>query len=67
MVYNWLTTLPHTTNSQDAVQQVYVIKTREYYCFYYLLAILRHDASSTCNACVFWLQMMETHLINRVW
>jgi hypothetical protein len=28
-----------TTISQHAVQQVYVIKTREYYCFYYLLAI----------------------------
>jgi hypothetical protein len=26
----------HTTISQHAAQQVYVIKTREYYCFYYL-------------------------------
>jgi hypothetical protein len=24
-----------------------VVKTRKYYCFYYLLAIFRHDASST--------------------
>jgi hypothetical protein len=31
--------LPHTTISQHAVQQVYAIKTREYYCFYYLLSI----------------------------
>jgi hypothetical protein len=30
---------PHTTMSQYAVQQVYVIKTREYYCFYDLLSI----------------------------
>jgi hypothetical protein len=27
---------PHTTISQHAVLQVYVIKTREYYCFFYL-------------------------------
>jgi hypothetical protein len=27
---------PHTTISQHAGQQVYVIKTREYYCFYYV-------------------------------
>jgi hypothetical protein len=38
---------PHTAISQHAAQQVYVVKTRKYYCFYYLLAILRH------NACVF--------------
>ncbi len=38
---------PHTAISQHAVQQVYVVKTRIYYCFYYVLAILRHDASST--------------------
>ena len=41
---------PHTTISQHAVRQVYVIKTREYYCVYYLLAILRHNASSTHHA-----------------
>jgi hypothetical protein len=40
----------HTTISQYAVQQVYVIKTKKYYCFYYLLAILWHDASLTCHA-----------------
>jgi hypothetical protein len=39
--------LPHTTISQHAAQQVYVVKSRKYYCFYYLLAILRHDALST--------------------
>jgi hypothetical protein len=37
---------PHTAISQHAARQVYVIKTREYYCFtVYLLAILRHNAS----------------------
>ncbi len=44
---------PHTTTSQHAARQVNVVKTRKYYCFYYLLAILRHDALSTCPACVF--------------
>ncbi len=38
---------PHTTISQHDAQQVYFIKTRGYYCFYYLLALLRHDASLT--------------------
>ncbi len=28
---------PHTAISQHAARQVYVIKTRKYYCFYYLL------------------------------
>jgi len=32
---------PHTTISQHAVRQVYVVKTKEYICFYYLLAILK--------------------------
>ncbi len=27
---------PHTTISQHAAQQVYVVQTREYYCFYYV-------------------------------
>jgi hypothetical protein len=27
---------PHTTISQHAARQVYVVKTREYYCFYYV-------------------------------
>jgi hypothetical protein len=31
--------LPHTTSSQHDAQQVYVVKTRGYYCFYYLLAL----------------------------
>ncbi len=45
---------PHTAISQhDAQQGVYVLKTRKYYCFYYLLAILRHNASLTHHACVF--------------
>jgi hypothetical protein len=39
--------------SQHAAQQVYVVKTKEYYCFYCLLAILRHGASSKQHACVF--------------
>jgi hypothetical protein len=39
-----LLALPHTAISQHAARQVYVVKTRKYYCFYYLLAILRHDA-----------------------
>jgi hypothetical protein len=30
-----------TAISQHAVQQVYAIKTREYYCVYYLLAIFK--------------------------
>jgi len=30
---------PHTIIIQHAAQQVYVVKTREYNCFYYLLAI----------------------------
>jgi len=30
---------PQTTISQHAAQQVYLVKTREYDCFYYLLAI----------------------------
>jgi hypothetical protein len=30
---------PHTTISQHAVRQVYVVKTKEYICYYYLLAI----------------------------
>ncbi len=42
-----------TAISQHAVRQVYVIKTRKYYCFYYLLAILRHKALSMRRACVF--------------
>ncbi len=42
---------PHTAISQHAARQVYVVKTREYYCFYYLLAILRHEASSTHRQC----------------
>jgi hypothetical protein len=28
---------PHTTGSQHAARQVYVVKTGEYYCFYYVL------------------------------
>jgi hypothetical protein len=28
---------PHAAISQHAAQQVYVVKTRKYYCFYYLL------------------------------
>ncbi len=44
---------PHTALSQHAAQQVYVVQTREYYCFYYLLAFLRHDVLSMCHACVF--------------
>ncbi len=55
---------PHTTISQHAVWQFYVIKTRKYYCFYYLLAFLRHNASLTCPACVCWLWMMKTHAPN---
>ncbi len=31
--------LPHTTISQHDARQVYVIKTRGYYCFYYFLAL----------------------------
>ncbi len=63
--------LPHTTISQHAAWQVYVVKTREYYCFYYLFAILRHDALSTCRACVFsgcrwWKPVRLIGLINRV-
>ncbi len=62
---------PHTTISQHAARQIYVVKTREYYCFYYLLAILRHDASLTCHACVFsgcgwWKPVILIGLINRV-
>jgi hypothetical protein len=30
---------PHTTISQHDAQQVYVVKTRGYYCLYYLLAL----------------------------
>ncbi len=45
-------TPPHTTISQHAAQQVYVVKTRENYCFYYLLAILKHNPSTTRCACV---------------
>ncbi len=56
----------HTTISQHAVRQVYVVKSREYYCFCYLLAISRHDASLLCQAYVFWLWMMETHAPNRL-
>ncbi len=44
---------PPTTINQHAAWQVYVVKTREYYCFYYLLAILRRDALPTGRACVF--------------
>ncbi len=57
---------PHETNSQHAAQQVYVVKTRKYTCFYYLLAILRHDALSTHHACVCLLQMMETRAPNQL-
>jgi hypothetical protein len=31
--------LPHTTISQHAAQQVYLVNTTEYNCFYYVLAI----------------------------
>ena len=44
---------PHTTISQHAAQQVYVVKTRKKYCFYYLIAMLRHDASLTHRQCTF--------------
>ena len=44
---------PHTAISQHDEWQVYVVKIRKYYCVYYLLAILRHDALSTHRACVF--------------
>jgi hypothetical protein len=44
---------PHTAISQHAARQVYVAKTIKYYCFYYLLAILRHDTLLTHCACVF--------------
>ncbi len=44
---------PHTANSQHAAQQVYFSKTIKYYNFYYLLAILRHNALSMRHACVF--------------
>jgi len=62
---------PHTTISQHAVRQVYVVKTREYYCVYYLLAILRHDALLTCHACVFfgcgwWKPVILIGLINKI-
>ena len=30
---------PHTTISQHDKGQVYIVKTGEYYCFYYLLAM----------------------------
>ncbi len=42
---------PHTAISQHAAQQVYVVKIRNYYRFYYLLAILRHDALLTHRRC----------------
>ncbi len=44
---------PRTAISQHAAQQVYVIKTRKKYCFYYLIAMLRHDASLTHRQCTF--------------
>ncbi len=44
---------PQTTISQHAAHKVYVVKTREYYCFCYLFAILRHNTLSTHRACVF--------------
>ncbi len=61
----------HIAISQHAVQQVYVDETREYYCFYYLLAILRHDASSMHRACVFsgcrwWKPVVIIGLINGI-
>ncbi len=37
----------HTTISQHDAQQFYVIKTRGYYCFYYLLDLQRHDMLMT--------------------
>jgi hypothetical protein len=33
---------PHTTISQHAVQQVYVVKTKEYICYYYLGKLLKY-------------------------
>jgi hypothetical protein len=58
---------PHTRISQHAARQVYVVKTREYYCFCHLLAILRHNPSLTCHACVFsQLQMIETRDPNQL-
>ncbi len=57
---------PHTAISHYAVQQVYVVKTKEYYCFYYLIAILRHDTSLTCQASVCWLRMTETLAPNQL-
>ncbi len=45
--------LLHTTISQHAVRQVYVVKTREYCRFYDLFAVLRHHALLTCRAYVF--------------
>ncbi len=37
----------HSAIIQYDVQRVYVVKTREYYCFYFLLATQRRGASST--------------------
>ena len=37
----------HSTIIEHDMRQVYVVKTREYNCFYYLLAIQRRCASST--------------------
>jgi hypothetical protein len=50
-------TLPHTTISQHAARQVNVVKTRKYYCFYYLFIsyfkarrILDAPGLSACSA-----------------
>ncbi len=42
---------PHKTISQHAAQQVYVTKTREYYCFYYVFISYfkaRHIVNAPC-------------------
>ncbi len=45
---------PHTTISQHAARQVYVVKTREYYCFYYVF-ISFFKAIRIVNApCLTW-------------
>jgi hypothetical protein len=53
-----LEALPHTTISQHAAQQVYVIKTRKKYLYNHLLTMKRHNALSTCHACVCRLQRL---------
>ena len=49
---------PHTTINQHDCRQVYAVKSRGFNCFYYLLAMYWHNASSMRRVCVCLLRRL---------